>query len=102
MRFTLRFSGDTSGLLIPSIASHGLRSIICSWYARFRIWRSLACSLTRVRDLLAVDSPGNARLQGARGSFLLNEDVKVMCDDQKVTDWINSSFSYFESYAGPT
>ncbi|MBQ3267764.1 MAG: hypothetical protein IJH08_07595 [Atopobiaceae bacterium] len=27
------------------------------------------------------------------GSLLLNEDVKVVCDDQKATDWINSFFS---------
>ena len=27
------------------------------------------------------------------GSLLLNEDVKVVCDDQKATDWIGSFFS---------
>ena len=27
------------------------------------------------------------------GSLLLNEDVKVVCDDQGATDWINSFFS---------
>ena len=27
------------------------------------------------------------------GSLLLNEEVKVVCDNQKATDWINSFFS---------
>ena len=27
------------------------------------------------------------------GSLLLNEEVKVVCEDQKATDWINSFFS---------
>ena len=27
------------------------------------------------------------------GSLLLNEEVKVVCDDQKATDWINAFFS---------
>lgn len=27
------------------------------------------------------------------GSLLLNEDVKVVCDDQKATEWIDSFFS---------
>lgn len=28
-----------------------------------------------------------------RGSLLLNEDVKVVCDDQKATEWIGEFFS---------
>ncbi len=28
-----------------------------------------------------------------RGYLLLNEEVKVVCEDQRATDWINSFFS---------
>ena len=30
------------------------------------------------------------------GSLLLNEEVKVVCEDQRATDWINSFFSSAE------
>ena len=35
------------------------------------------------------------------GSLLLNEEVKVVCEDQKATDWINAFFSSTNSMNAP-
>jgi hypothetical protein len=33
------------------------------------------------------------------GSLLLNEEVKVVCENQRATDWINSFFSFITVFS---